>query len=223
MRYYTRWIPIAIAQALLLCSCSIFTAPPDNSGRHSQNTVKSSRPASHPGKTVTTEQVFDLSYEIEPIGSLEKEGLRISYSMLLVPDRKEYLLRLSLVFRNMQNRTLVVRPIVSLTDASRKKISAYTRNGFVGLASHSAGKAQDVVSKTILGRDGNEFIPEKSRIEWADTFWLKSRYRIPAHGIAIGVLVFHGTRLKEPVRLAVHSYKREFSFTPHMQIPVVGK
>ncbi|MGB9093782.1 MAG: hypothetical protein WCB93_06690 [Gallionella sp.] len=223
MRYSTRWFPIAIAQVLLLGSCSILSAPPDGSVRHSQNTVKSARPGSHPGKAVTTEQVFDGSYEIEPIGSLEKEGLLISYSMLVVPDRKGYLLRLSLVFRNKQNRTMIVRPKVTLTDASRKKISAYTRNGFVGLALHPAGKAQDIVSKTILGRDSNEYIPEKSRTEWADAFWLKSRYRIPADGIAIGVLVFHGTRLKEPVRLTVHSNNRKFSFATRVQLPVVGK
>jgi hypothetical protein len=222
MRYSAKRLPFAIAQVLLLCSCSIITLPPEGS-RHSQNTVKSARPGGDHGKAVTTEQVLDGSYEIKPIGSLEKEGLLISYSMLVVPDRQGYLLRLSLVFRNKQNRTMTVRPKVSLTDASRKQISVYTRKGFDGLAIHPAGKAQDIVSKTILGRSSNEYSPEKSRTEWMNAFWLKSRYRIPAHGIAIGVLVFHGAHLlNEPVSLTVHSYKRKFSFATH-DIPVVGK
>lgn len=223
MRYLIRWFLIAIVQALLLSSCALLQAPTDASSRIPEHIDKSEAKSSHSGKAANAPQEYDDSFEIKPAGSIQKAGLLVSYSMLVIPDRKSYLLRLSLVFRNLEHRTMIVRPKIRLLDASKKTISAYNKDGFVRISTKEVKKAPDVFSRTILGRDRNEYISAQSRIDWADAYWLKSRYRIPPHGIAIGVLIYHGADLNQPVRLTVHSGKRSFIFYAKAPLPVVGK
>lgn len=224
MRNSIRLYLSAIVQISLLCSCVI--APPAASN-HAGNVPKgNANPVPAGGDTrhkATRPREFDESFHIDPIGSNEIDGLLVRYSLLVIPDQKGYLLRLSLVFRNLQHRTMIIRPKVLLLDASGKQISAYSKDGFIRIASASAGKAPDIVSKTILGTDRDEYVSAKSRTDFADTFWLKPRYKIPARGIAIGVLVYHGTDLKPPLKLTVHTYKRKFLFTAKAPLPVAGK
>jgi|GEM_PF-1471146 len=231
MRNSIRLYLIAIVQISLLCSCVI--APPSPSPSPSPSSSDRSgipkkivKPGQVSGDTshkVTADQEFDESFGIKPIENIEKDGLLISYSLLAIPDKKGFLLRLSLVFRNLQDRTMIVRPKVLLLDASKKKVSAYTKDGFIKISSRLEGKTSDVLNKTILGSDSKEKMSANSRIEWADTYWLKTRYKIPAKGIAIGELVYHGTHLKLPVQLTVLANKQEFIFTTHATLPDVGK
>jgi len=224
MRNSIRLYVLAIVQISLLCSCVIMPpAASDHAGSAPNNIAKPGQAGGDKSHKASGHREFDNSLDIKPIASIEKDGLLIRYSLLVIPDQKGYLLRLSLVFRNLQKRTMIFRPSVLLLDASKKHISAYSKDGFIRIASPSAGKAPDIVSKTILGTDTGEYISEKSRIEWAETFWLKPRYRIPPRGIAIGVLVYHGTDLKLPLRLTVHTYKRKFMFTAKAPLPVAGK
>ncbi len=225
MRNSVPGCPIAMVMVSLLSSCAVISppAPAEHSVRIPPKSVKSAPASGNAGNKLTTEQVFDDSFEIKPIGGIEKDGLLIRYGLLVVPDKQGFLLRLSLVFRNLQNRPMIIRPKVLLQDASKKKFSAYGRDAFIRISSPVAGKSPDIVSRTILGRAGNEYVSEKSRVEWGDAYWLKDRYRIPAHGIAIGVMVFHGTSLELPVKLTVHTYKRKFMFTTKAPLPVVGK
>ncbi len=225
MRHSVLSYPIAIVLVSLLASCAVISppAPAEHSVRIPPKSLKSAPASGNAANKLTTEQVFDDSFEIRPIEGIEKDGLLIRYGLLVVPDKQGFLLRLSLVFRNLQNRPMIIRPKVLLLDASKKKFSAYGRDAFIRIASPVAGKTPDIVSRTILGRAGNEHVSEQSRIEWGDAFWLKDRYRIPPHGIAIGVLVFHGTNLDLPVNLTVHTYKRKFMFTTKAPLPVVGK
>jgi hypothetical protein len=223
MRYSIRWLLFAIVQALLLGSCALLQAPTDASSRIPENIVKSEAKISQSGKAENATQEYDDSFEIKPAGSIQKAGLLVSYSLLVVPDRKSYLLRLSLVLRNLEHRTMIVRPKILLLDASKKNISAYNKNGFIRNTTKEAKKVPDIFSKTILGRDRNEYISAQSRINWAEAYWLKSRYRIPPHGIAIGVLIFHGAVLDQPLKLTVHSGKKSFIFYTKTPLPVVGK
>jgi hypothetical protein len=223
MRYPIRWFFIAIVQALLLSSCALLQAPTDASSRIPENIVKSEAKSSHSGKAVNAPQEYDDSFEIKPAGNIQKAGLLVSYSLLVIPGRNSYLLRLSLVFRNLENRTMIVRPKILLLDASKKIISAYNKDGFIRISTKEVKRVPDIFSKTILGRDRNEYISAQSRIDWAEAYWLKSRYRIPPHGIAIGVLIYHGANLNEPLKLAVHSGKRSFIFSTKVPLPVVGK
>ncbi|HUW76601.1 MAG TPA: hypothetical protein VMV70_07945 [Gallionella sp.] len=224
MRNSIRLYVLAIVQISLLCSCAI--TPPAASGHSGSVPKRIEKPGQTGGDTghkATRHRKFDESFHINPIGSNEIDGLLVKYSLLVIPDQKGYLLRLSLVFRNLQHRTMIIRPKVLLLDASKKQISAYSKDAFIRIASTTAGKAPDIVSKTILGTDRDEYISAKSRIDFADTFWLKHRYRIPPRGIAIGVLVYHGTDLKLPLRLTVHTYRRKFTFTAKAPLPVAGK
>lgn len=224
MRNSIRLYLLAIVQISLLCSCAI--TPPAASGHAGSAPNKIAKPGQTGGDKshkASGHREFDESFHINPIGSNEIDGLLVRYSLLVIPDQKGYLLRLSLVFRNLQHRTMIIRPKVLLLDASKKQISAYSKDAFIRIASSSAGEAPDIVSKIILGTDRDEYISAKSRIDFADTFWLKPRYRIPPRGIAIGVLVYHGTDLKLPLRLTVHTYKRKFTFTAKAPLPVAGK
>lgn len=228
MRNSIRLYLIAIVQISLLCSCAItppfLSQSPSSADRSGSITKKIAKPGQASGNTghkATADQESGESFEIKPIESIEKDGLLISYSLLAIPDKKGFLLRLSLVFRNLQDRTMIVRPKVLLVDASKQKVSAYTKNGFIKISSRLEGKISDVVNKTIFGSDSK--MSANSRIEWADTYWLKTRYKIPAKGIAIGELVYHVTNLKLPVQLTVHTYKREFIFTTPAILPGIGK
>lgn len=228
MRNSIRLYLIAIVQIALLCSCVIAPpspspSPSDRSGSIPKKIVKPGQVSGDTSHKATSDQEFAQSFAIKPVESIEKDGLLISYSLLAIPEKKGFLLRLSLVFRNLQDRTMIVRPKVLLLDASNKKVSAYTKDGFIKISSRLQGETSDVVNKTILGIDSKEKISVNSRIEWADTYWLKTRYKIPAKGIAIGELVYHGTQLKLPVQLTVHTNKREFIFTINAPLPEAGK
>jgi hypothetical protein len=215
---------VAIVQISLLCSCVITPpSPSDRSGSIPNNIVKPGQESGDTTHKVTSDQGFAQSFAIKPVESIEKDGLLISYSLLAIPNKNGFLLRLSLVFRNLQDRTMIVRPKVLLLDASNKKVSAYTKDGFIKISSRLKGKTSDLVNKTVLGIDSKEKMSVNSRIEWADTYWLKTRYKIPSKGIAIGELVYHGTQLKLPVQLTVHTNKQEFIFAIHAPLPEAGK
>lgn len=224
MRNSIRLCLVAIAQITLLCSCAI--TPPAASDSAVSIPIKIATPV--PGSDDSSHHAIghrepDHSFSIQPIASLEKNGLLIRYSLLVIPDQQGYLLRLSLVFRNLQKQAMIFRPSVLFLDASQKQISLYSKDDFIRISSPAAGKTSDIVSTTILGADNKEYISAKSRTEWADEFWLKRLYRIPPRGIAIGVLVYHGTDLKLPLKLTVHAYKRKFTFTAKAPLPVAGK
>jgi len=226
MRNSIRLYLIAIVQISLLCSCVITPPSPSPTDRSGSIPKKIAEPGQVSGDTshkVTADQEFDESFGINPIESIEKDGLLISYGLLAIPSKKGFQLRLSLVFRNLQDRAMIVRPKVLLLDASNKKVSAYTKVGFIKISSRLEGKTSDVVNKTLPGSGSKAKLSANSRIKWADAYWLKTRYKIPAKGIAIGELVYYGTHLKLPVQLTVHTYKREFIFTAHAPLPVVGK
>lgn len=224
MRNSIRLYLLAIVQISLLCSCVI--TPPaatDHVGDVPNKIANSAQTDGDTGHKATGHREFDNSLEIKPIAGIEKNGLLLKYSLLVIPHHEGFLLRLSLVFRNLQNRTMIFRPRVLLLDASKKQISAYSKDGFIRISPPAAGETSDVVSTTILGTDNREYISAKSRIEWTDTFWLKRRYKIPPRGIAIGVLVYHGTHLKLPVKLTVYTYKRKFIFASEAKPPLAGK
>lgn len=221
MRNFIRLYPIAIAQILLLCSCAI-TSPSNRSSSLSQND-NSGQVSSDSGNKPAADKEFNAHQEIKPIQSIEKDGLLISYSMLAMPNKKGTLIRLSLVFRNLQDRSRIVRPKILLLDASGKMIRAYTKKGFIKISPGLAGQASDNVTNPLIKNDSNGKISAKSRIKWANTYWLRRSYKIPAQGIAIGELVYHCTQLNLPMKLTVNSNKQEFVFTTQDSLPVEDK
>ena len=225
MRNFIRLYLIAIAQILLLCSCNM-TTPPDRSGSLSKNknpglAISDSRkkPATNPAINTATNTVIIEHHEITSTQSMEKDGLLVSYNLQAIPSKDGFLIRLSLVFRNLQDRSRVVKPKVSLMDASGKMISAYTKKGFIKSSSRLAGKASENVSKSNIKNDRDEKRFAKSRAELANTNWLKPSYKMPSKGIAIGELIYHSTHLNLPMKLTVNSNKQEFVFTTRDKLP----
>lgn len=222
MRNSIRLYLIAIAQILLLCSCGI-TSPSGRSGSLSSSNGDPEQVRSDSTNKPGADKEFNEHHEITPTQSIEKEGLLISYSLLAIPDKESFLIRISLVFRNQQDRSRIVRPKISLLDASGKKISAYTKAGFIRFSSRLPGKVADKVTKSLVKNDSNGKSFAKSRIEWANTYWLKQTYKLPPQGIAIGELVFHCTQLNLPMKLTVNSNKQEFVFTTQDSFPIVDE
>ena len=221
MRNIIRLHLIAIAQILLLCSCAI-TSPSDRSSSLPQNANPEQVTSDSSNKPAADEE-FNVNQEITPAQSIEKNGLLISYSMLSIPNKNGFLLRLSLVFRNLLDRSMIVRPKVLLLDASGKKIRAYTKKEFIRISSRLAEETSDIVNKSIIKNDSNGKDAAKSRIEWANAYWLKQSYKIPAQGIAIGELVYHCTHLDLPMKLTVNANKQEFVFTTQDALPADDK
>jgi len=220
MRNFIRLYLIAIAQILLLCSCAIMS-PSDRSSGLPQN-GNPGQVSSDSSNKPAADKEFNDRHEITPAQSIEKDGLLVSYSLLAIPNKEGILIRLSLVFRNLQDRSMIVRPKVLLLDASGKKISAYTRTGFIKFSSRLAGKVSADVTRSLIKNDSNGKNFAGSRAKWANTYWLKHSYKIPSQGIAIGELVYHCTNLIFPMKLTVNSNKQEFVFTPD-SLPIADK
>jgi hypothetical protein len=163
MRNIIRLHLIAIVQILLLCSCAI-TSPSDRFSSLPQNANPEQVTSDSSNKPAADEE-FNVNQEITPVQNIEKSGLLISYSMLSIPDKDGFLLRLSLVFRNLLGRSMIVRPRVLLLDASGKKIRAYTKKEFIRISSRLAEETSDIVNKSIIKNDSNGKDAAKSRIE----------------------------------------------------------
>jgi hypothetical protein len=185
--------------------------------------VSSGQTSSYSSNKKAADKEFNVHHGIIPTESLEMDGLLIRYSMLAIPHKTGFLLRLSLVFRNLQDHNMIIRPKILLLDASGKKIKAYSKNEFLKMSSRLSEQASEIVTKSIIESGSNERISAKSRIEWANTYWLKSRYKISSQGIAIGELVFHGAHLNLPIKLTVKSNRRKFIFTTHDSLQILGK
>jgi hypothetical protein len=153
----------------------------------------------HPGKVsqkpeknhaaVSEENIFSASQEITPVSSIEKDRLSISYSLERAHGRHEELLKLTLIFRNFDNRGRKVRPHILLKDADGKVVRAYTLKEFASR------------------------LPKSARNQLDDMNWIKSSYRIPPQGIAMGQLVYHGKKFSYPLRLTIRVNKDNFEFT----------
>lgn len=222
MRNFTRLYPIAIAQILLLCSCSLLPASfnppgdvPQKGSSEQAHRDSGSKPAADPE--------FNDHHEIIPAQSIEKGGLLVSYSMRAARDKQGYLIRLSLIFRNLQGKKTIIRPKISLLDASGKKILVYTKTRFIRISSRLAGKDSESATNSLFRNDGKRKISAAWLVKWADLYWLKHSYRIPSQGIAIGELVYHSPQLNLPIRLAVNSNHQEFVFTTRGTLAAAGK
>lgn len=222
MRNFTRLYPIAIAQILLLCSCSLL---PPSFNPSSDVSHKGSSEQAHgdPGSKPAADPEFNDHHEIIPAQSIEKGGLLVSYSMRAAHDKQGYLIRLSLIFRNLQDKKTIVRPKISLLDASGKKILVYSKTRFIRISSRLAGKDSATATNSLFRNDGNRKISEKWLVKWADMYWLKHSYRIPSQGIAIGELVYHSPQLNLPIKLTVDSNRQQFVFTTRGPLTATGK
>lgn len=197
---------IAAASILLLSSCA--TKP------HVNEVVPS--PLNQPAgqNSANTRPVVDSGFKIQqvmtPQDNIEKDKLLISYSIKAIPEGNDYLIQLSMVFRNLKDRSISIKPQITLSDGRGNSIEAYTKKSFLKHASEQAGK-------TGKRNAANE------KTKWANSFWLRSKFTIPPNGIEICELVFHGANLNNlPMKLTVNASGQEFIFTINNAIPVVS-
>ncbi|MFA6920662.1 MAG: hypothetical protein WC216_02365 [Gallionella sp.] len=205
MKKTNRAITFSIAAALILCSCA--TKPHVNESAQSP----SNQPAGQ--NSANTSPLVDSGFKIQqvmtPQDNIEKDKLLISYSIKAIPEGNDYLIQLSMVFRNLKDRSVSIKPKITLSDGRGNSIEAYTKKSFL---KHAA----DLAGKTGERNAANE------KIKWANSFWLKSKVTIPPNGIEICELVFHGANLNNlPMKLTINSSGQEFMFTINNAIPVV--
>ncbi len=125
-------------------------------------------------------------------GSVEKHQLSISYSIATIHGTPEDLLRVTLLFRNLDDQAKPIRPRVALIDAAGDPLRAYSASEFRRVVSR-AGKAQAA--------------------QLANVSWLKTAYRIPPGGIVLGELVYHAKEFRFPLKLTVTERGDRFEFT----------
>lgn len=180
----------SLALTLLLCSCAVKPPVPDSPAKTSPPVAAESS-GNAPESTI-----FKSQRVITPSEIIEKDKLRISYSLKVAPDETGYLVQVSMVFRNKKEQSLILRPKITLSDGADAKLKAYSKKSFLRLAS---------------SKSGDPAAAEK--IKWANTYWMKDHFTIPGNGIEIGELAFHCTRLSYPMKLKVSSAHQDFVFT----------
>ena len=213
MKNVRRTIKFALAAASICLLCSCATKPHvDEAAR--PTTDRATGPANSVNSPVANSG-FKNQQVVTPHEEIEKDKLLVSYGIKAIPDRKEYLVKVSMVFRNLKDQNVQILPVITLSDSAGNKIEAYSKKGFLKRMSAANVKAPN------SGAANSETAHD--RIKWANAYWLKSRFTIPPNGIEIGELVFHASSLdKLPMTLTVKSARQEFVFTINNAIPVVS-
>ena len=198
-----RSLTLAASSMLLLCSCATkphvdAQAQPDAKPASAQDGAK---PIANGG--------FQSQQVMTPQDNIEKDKLLISYSIKAIPTSTDYLIKVSMVFRNLKDRSVNLKPVIALSDGSGNRIEAYSKKGFL-------------IHMSVLAADKSAKDGAGERTKWANAYWLKSRFTIPPNGIEVGELVFHSARIDNlPMKLTVNSAKQDFTFTITQAIPVV--
>lgn len=159
---------------------------------------------------------------IIPSFTVEKNKFLVSYNVKAVQRQVGYLIKLSLIFRNMQNQSVKVRPKVKLLNSVGKPIIVYSKNSFIKYSNHLTGKASINLTNMLLNTHASRHSLEKERMNWAKSYWLKRRFAMPSKGIELGELVYHSPSIKLPMTLIVKSAGQEFKFTINTPIAVEG-
>ena len=202
-------------QVLLLCACTMIAPVNRATQPASAKAVPASKGAPASGvdeHTLNEQRVIVLNEGIE------KDGLRVSYSMKTLPEGVGDLLQLSLVFRNMKETSVAVTPTVVLSDAKGGDIPAYSKHNFGKVASALITKSKR--KGTTIDKSSASAIQEQ--LEWDKAFWLGKHFKIPASGIQIGGLVFHSSHPLYPMQLVVSSEGKVFQFTINDPEPATG-
>jgi len=176
----------ALMPVLLLGACSLM--PKD----FVSGTGGGSTQATNGDTTVA--KIIPARQEITPASSIVKHDLSVSYSLKTIHGKHEKLLRLTLIFKNQADRSRHIWPHIILKDANGKRVYSYSLKTLRRITSRSGSVKED-------------------SDQWADMYWIKSNYRIPPHGIAIGELVYHAKELHFPMKLSIRIYKDYYRFT----------
>ncbi len=202
-------------QVFFLCACNLIT-PANRAAQSAPAKVapdSKGTPASGVNEHTLNEQRVIVLNE-----GIDKDGLRVSYSMKTLSGRTEDLLQLSLVFRNMKETSVTVTPTVVLSDATGVNIPVYSKHNFGRVASALIAKSK----RKGAHIDKSSASAIREQLEWDKAFWLSRHFKIPASGIQIGGLVFHSSNPLYPLQLVVSSEGKVFQFTINNPVPTAG-
>ncbi len=188
----------SVALTLLLCAC--VTNPPVP-----VSAVSVSPPAPAESKAPES-SAFKSQRVITPVEIIEKDQLRVSYSLKVIPDETGYLVQISMVFRNKKDKSISLSPKITLSDSKDTALKAYSKKSFLKLVSRKPAAAKS--GGAVVNR-----IAAEEKIKWANAYWLKEHFTIPANGIEIGELVYHCASINLPLKLTVNSAGQSFVFT----------
>lgn len=197
-------IKLAVAATLisLLCACATKPAP-EKSVRAPSAVPSENNPVS---KNVES-TAFKSQQLLKPNEIIEKDKLRVSYSMKVIPDETGYLVQISMVFRNKKDQSVNLSPKITLSDSKEAVLRAYSKKSFLKFASRKTGAAASKDNGLTVNRSAAE-----DKIKWANSYWLKEHFSVPSNGIEIGELVYHCTTLNLPMKLTVNSAGQNFIF-----------
>ncbi|MDD2720592.1 MAG: hypothetical protein PHH47_04715 [Gallionella sp.] len=197
---------IAATATLLLCACNNVKLPAI------MHTANAPQPASVTKPATVAEPTADSAFKeqviIKPSESVEKDQLQVSYSIKAVPNEANSLL-LSLTFRNLKSKSVKLRPRIVLSDAEGKPVAAYSKQSFIKQARLDGG---GMSSKAPSSDQKAQRIKMEEKVKWANSFWLKEHFNIPANGIEVGEIVFHCKTACQPQQLNVYIGKQQFPF-----------
>lgn len=200
---------VAALAVLMLCSCSTkrpalpansTTAAPAHSEQAADNQA---------AKKSAETNVFKSQQVITPNQSIDKAGLSVSYSVKTVRNTDDYLIQLTLIFRNLQARSTVIKPKVTLQNEKGQRVSGYTKKQFLKLAGQMANPSAKGSRQLIHDTRSRS---AKEKIDWANSNWLKDKHTITPGGIEIAGLVYHSADLSLPMTLTITSLGEKFTF-----------
>ncbi|MFA6970147.1 MAG: hypothetical protein WC208_01985 [Gallionella sp.] len=204
-------IKLILAAALISLLGACASKSPANVSAQSNQTPSVDLQKDNSSGNAGENSAFKSQQVMTPHDSIEKDKLLVSYNMKVVPAETGYLIQISMVFTNMKDRSVSIKPKITLTDSKGSRIEAYTKTGFLKLVSRKTGKAS-----TNAGSSSDE------KTKWANSYWLKNSFSIPAHGIEIGELIYHCSNVNPPMKLTVNSAGQNYVFNINDTITLVG-
>jgi hypothetical protein len=197
VKNYLKWAAIN-ASVFLLYACAYPMLP----GSTAVNSPGNSQ--SDAGSSPVPDGVFKDKQVIAPHQSIEQDNLQVSY--------------------NMKDKSVSIRPRVTLLNDKGHQVEAYTKTGFLKFSARVRGSATaNVTNPLIKTPAAANQSPAQERTDWANSYWLKERFGISAQGIEIGGLAYHCSDLNLPMKLIVKSGKQEFVFIIKDPLPVLGE
>jgi hypothetical protein len=202
---------IIATQLLCLSACTMLPSDSHDAAPAKNLPAPKSYPvaASAVSDSSTSDHTLNEHRVIVPSEEIVKDGLQLSYSIKSLANEADNLLQLSLVFRNMNSKVMVLAPKVALSDAKGVAIPLYNKKAFDKVAASMLAKSK----KKGVSTDKNAVAAMQEQLDWDKAFWMSSRFKIPAGGIQIGGLVFHSPNLEYPLKLSVDVRGDVFQFT----------
>ena len=195
----------------LLCACTTNQPATSFSNQAKTQTEGVSTPKidGKEDSKLVEEKVFTNMQVIVPSQEVVKNGLAVSYSMKTMYEGNGYLMQMTLIFRNLKNHRVIVKPKVYLTNNKGGQVKKYTKKEFLYLAKHMMNHLPPS-GDPLASRDDQ--LVAQDKIKWANEYWLTQQHSISPEGIEIASLVYHCNELKLPMTLRINASGDKFIF-----------